>query len=101
MIYTEPQWNKLFLQMTAIDTAEAIPAGQPHCHEYRAWGDSLHELIEYAQTHTPGIVLAEEPKIMEYLIWDGVPAPNKHAVYKWTYKPTLRKNENLETNHIR
>ena len=97
MIYTEPRWDKLFLQMTSIDTS--VP-DQPYCHEFRAWGDTLHELIAYAQEHTPGIVLVEEPTIMEYLIWDGVPAPNKQSIYKWTYTPSIRKNENLETNNL-
>lgn len=97
MIYTDPRWDKMFLQMTSINTS--VP-GQPSCHEFRIWGDTLHELVAYAHEHTPGIVLAEEPAIMEYLIWEGVPAPNKKSIYKWTYTPTIRRNENLETNNF-
>lgn len=90
MIYTKPQWNKLFLQMTALNCED----GSHHkLREFRAWGDSLHELITYAQEHTPGIVLSEKPKMMEYLVWEGVPTPKKSAIYKWTYKPTIRQDE--------
>lgn len=94
MIYTQPQWSKLFLQMTAID---CIDGSHDKLREYRIWGDSLHELIEFAQDHTPGIVLSEKPRVMEYLIWNGVPSPKKSAIYKWIYQPTIPQNENVET----
>lgn len=93
MIYTEPHWDKMFLQLSTLDKRVHTPNEyHEHWHEYRIWGDTLHELIEYAHEVTPGLVLANSSRMVEYLIWDGVPSPTKPAVYKWTYSPTIPKD---------
>lgn len=87
MIYTEPQWSKFFLMITCICPQNPL---QSQCIETRVWGDEIEELVDYAQEITSSLALANHPKIMEYLIWDGVPAPHKSAVRKWIYHPTIR-----------